>query len=91
MITHHDQEFADLKQLLLTMAAHSRDAVTRAIQALTDRNEELAKRVIEDDSIVDQLEIKVDEVEPAFESSSRGRSSPHHYCDEGIARSRAGM
>ncbi len=62
MITHHDQELTDLKQLLLTMAAHSRDAVTRAIQALTERDENLAKRVIADDTIVDQLEIKVDEM-----------------------------
>jgi phosphate transport system protein len=62
MITHHDQELEDLKQVLLTMAAHSRDAVTHAIKALTDRDEELARRVIADDNIVDQLEIKVDEM-----------------------------
>jgi phosphate transport system protein len=61
-MTHHDQELADLKQLLLTMASHSRDAVTRAIKALTERDEALAARVIADDNIVDQLEIKVDEV-----------------------------
>jgi phosphate transport system protein len=62
MITHHDQELAELKELLLLMAGHSRNAVTRAVQALVDRDEELAKRVIKDDTIVDQLEIKVDEV-----------------------------
>lgn len=62
MMTHHDQELAELKELLLLMAGHARNAVTRAIQALTDRDESLARRVIEDDSIVDQLEIKVDEV-----------------------------
>jgi len=62
MMTHHDQELAELKELLLLMAGHSRNAVTRAIQALVDRDEALAQRVIEDDSIVDQLEIKVDEV-----------------------------
>jgi phosphate transport system protein len=61
-MTHHDQELADLKQLLLTMASHSRDAVTRAIKALTERDEALAARVIADDNIVDQLEIKVDEL-----------------------------
>jgi phosphate transport system protein len=61
-ITHHEKELADLKQVLLTMAAHARDAVTRAIKALTERDEELARRVIVDDSIVDQLEIKVDEM-----------------------------
>lgn len=62
MLTHHDQELLDLKQLLLTMASHSRDAVTRAIRALTERDEALARNVIADDTIVDQLEIKVDEV-----------------------------
>jgi phosphate transport system protein len=62
MMTHHDQELAQLKELLLLMAGHARNAVTRAIQALVGRDEALARRVIEDDSIVDQLEIKVDDV-----------------------------
>lgn len=62
MMTHHDQELAELKDLLLLMAGHARNAVTRSVQALTERNEALARQVIEDDSIVDQLEIKVDEV-----------------------------
>jgi phosphate transport system protein len=61
-MTHHDKELADLKDLLLQMAGHARNAVTRSIQALTERDEALARRVIEDDNIVDQLEIKVDEV-----------------------------
>jgi phosphate transport system protein len=61
-MTHHDQELADLKDLLLQMAGHSRNAVTRAIQSLVERDEALARRVIEDDTIVDELEIKVDEV-----------------------------
>src|SRR5438046_2638699 len=62
MMTHHDQELAELKDLLLLMAGHARNAVTRSVQSLTDRDESLAKQVIEDDSIVDQLEIKVEEV-----------------------------
>jgi phosphate transport system protein len=62
MMTHHDQELAQLKELLLLMAGHARNAVTRAVQALVGRDEALAQRVIEDDSIVDQLEIKVDDV-----------------------------
>lgn len=61
-MTHHDQELAELKELLLLMAGHARNAVTRSVQSLTERNETLAKQVIEDDSVVDQLEIKVDEV-----------------------------
>jgi phosphate transport system protein len=61
-MTHHDQELAELKELLLLMAGHARNAVTRAVQALVERDEVLAARVIADDDIVDQLEIKVDEV-----------------------------
>lgn len=61
-MTHHEQELAELKDLLLLMAGHSRSAVTRAIQALVERDEVLAKRVIEDDAIVDKLEIQVDEL-----------------------------
>jgi phosphate transport system protein len=61
-MTHHDQELADLKELLLLMAGHSRNAVTRSIKALVDRDEALAREVIESDTVVDQLEIKVDEV-----------------------------
>ncbi len=62
MMTHHDQELAELKELLLLMAGHARNAVTRAVQSLVERDEALARRVIADDDIVDQLEIKVDEV-----------------------------
>jgi phosphate transport system protein len=61
-MTHHDQELAELKELLLLMAGHSRNAVTRSIKALIDRDDELAREVIEHDTVVDQLEIKVDEV-----------------------------
>jgi phosphate transport system protein len=61
-MTHHDQELAELKELLLLMAGHSRNAVTRAIKALVERDDVLAREVIEHDTVVDQLEIKVDEV-----------------------------
>jgi phosphate transport system protein len=61
-MTHHDQDLAELKDLLLLMAGHARNAVTRAIRALVERDEALARQVIEDDNIVDQLEIKVDDV-----------------------------
>ena len=61
-MTLHEQELAELKVLLLLMAGHARNAVTRAVQALVERDEALAARVIADDDIVDQLEIKVDEV-----------------------------
>ena len=62
MITHHEQELSDLKQVLLTMAAHARDAVNQAVQALTERDERLARKVIADDAVVDRLEIKLDDM-----------------------------
>ena len=61
MTIHFENELAQLKEKLLTMASHAESAVTRAIQALTQRDDELARQVIVDDGIVDQLEIEIDE------------------------------
>ena len=36
IMTHHDQELAELKELLLLMAGHARNAVTHAIQSLVE-------------------------------------------------------
>ncbi len=44
------------------MASHSESAVTRAIKALVERDDELARRVMQDDVIVDQFEIEIDEL-----------------------------
>src|SRR3984957_14056432 len=44
------------------MASHAESAVTMAINALTERDDELARRVMADDVIVDQLEIEIDEL-----------------------------
>jgi phosphate transport system protein len=62
MTIHFEQELVELKEKLLTMASHAESAVTRAIKALVDRDDELARRVMADDVIVDQLEIEVDEL-----------------------------
>lgn len=51
-----------MKQKLLTMGSHSEAAVTRAIQALVDRDDDLARSVKEDDRLLDQLEIEIDEM-----------------------------
>jgi len=60
-MTHFDNELAGLKEKLLTMASHSEGAVTKAIKALMERDDELARRVMADDVIVDQFEIEIDE------------------------------
>jgi phosphate transport system protein len=62
MPLHFETELAGLKEKLLTMASHAEGAVTRAIQAVVERDDELAQRVKSEDSIVDHLEIEVDEM-----------------------------
>jgi phosphate transport system protein len=62
MTIHFEHELVGLKEKLLTMASHAEGAVTKAIKALTERDDELARRVMADDVIVDQLEIEIDEL-----------------------------
>jgi phosphate transport system protein len=62
MATHFEQELDELKQKLLTMAGHAEAAVQRAVKALVERDEELARKVKEDDSILDQFEIEIDDL-----------------------------
>ena len=61
MPIHFEQELGELMQRLLVMAGHAETAVTRAIKALTERNEELARQVKDDDNILDRFEIEVDD------------------------------
>ena len=51
-----------LKQKLLTMASHAETAVNQALQALTQRDRDLALRVKEDDRVIDQFEVEIDEL-----------------------------
>src|SRR5271169_2329392 len=62
MTIHFENELAGLKEKLLIMASHAEAAVTRAIKSLVERDDELARKVMGDDVIVDQLEIEVDEL-----------------------------
>jgi phosphate transport system protein len=56
-----DQELATLKQTLLTMASHAETAVKQAIEALVNRDYDLALRVRADDEVIDSFEVEVDE------------------------------
>ena len=62
MTRHFEQELAALKQKLLTMASHAEAALTGAVKALVERDDDLARKVINDDSVLDQLEIEIDEL-----------------------------
>jgi phosphate transport system protein len=61
MERHFDQDLAELKDKLLTMASHAESAVTRSIKALVDRDDELARQIKADDNVIDRFEIEVDE------------------------------
>jgi phosphate transport system protein len=62
MQTHHDKELADLKEKLLVMASHAESAVTRAVQAVVNRDETLARQVRADDEVIDRFEVELDEL-----------------------------
>ena len=61
-MTHFDQELAALKEKLLAMASLAEAAVNKAIKALVDRDDDLARGVKEEDSALDRFEIEVDEM-----------------------------
>ncbi|MHB8523702.1 MAG: phosphate signaling complex protein PhoU [Limisphaerales bacterium] len=62
MERHFDQELAELKDRLLTMASHAESAVTRSVKALVERDDELARQVKADDDVIDRFEIELDEL-----------------------------
>ena len=62
METHFEMELDGLKQKLLTMASHAETAVNQALQALSQRDLELALRVKEDDRVIDQFEVEIDDL-----------------------------
>jgi phosphate transport system protein len=55
-----ESELVRLRQQVLTMASHAENAVSLAVQALLQRDAELALRVKADDRIIDRFEIEID-------------------------------
>ncbi len=60
-MTHYNSELSALKESLLAMASHAESAVSRAMRALIDRDDDLARKVEDDDNILDQFEIEIDD------------------------------
>jgi phosphate transport system protein len=56
------QELAALKEKLLTMSSHAEVSVRNVIEALGQRDYDLALRVQADDAVIDRFEIEVDEL-----------------------------
>jgi len=62
METHFEMELDGLKQKLLLMASHAETAVNQAVQALVQRDSDLAQQVRENDRVIDQFEVEIDEL-----------------------------
>jgi phosphate transport system protein len=60
-MTHYSEELSKLKESLLSMASHAESAVTLAMRALIERDDALASKVEDDDTILDQFEIEIDD------------------------------
>jgi phosphate transport system protein len=60
-MTHYAEELAKLKENLLAMASHAETSVTCAMRALVERDDALARKVEDDDNILDQFEIEIDD------------------------------
>ncbi|HZG41944.1 MAG TPA: phosphate signaling complex protein PhoU [Longimicrobium sp.] len=58
---HFHEELAKLKNQLLDMSGLAEDLVTRSLQALRDRDGELAQEVIRRDNDLDSMEVAVDD------------------------------
>ena len=61
-MTHFEQEIDALKDRLLTMASLAEAAVNKAVKALIERDDDLARQVKEQDSTLDRLEIEIDDM-----------------------------
>jgi phosphate transport system protein len=61
MERHVDQELKELNKDILKMGALAEEAIYKSIEALKNRDKEMAKSVIDNDSNVDKLELAVDE------------------------------
>jgi phosphate transport system protein len=61
-MTYYAEEMTRLKESLLAMASHAESAVTRAMRALVERDDALARSVMEDDNILDQFEVEIDDI-----------------------------
>lgn len=62
MSVHFEHELTELKQTLLRMAEQAESNVARALQAMADRNDDLARQVKEDDNILDEFEKAIDDL-----------------------------
>lgn len=56
-----DEELKQLKEKILKMGGLVEEAIKDSVSALTERNNELAKKVIERDHVINALDVEIDE------------------------------
>jgi len=61
MERHIDQELEELNKDILKMGAFAEEAIYKSVEALKNRDKELAQSVIRNDALIDQFELSVDE------------------------------
>ena len=62
MENHFETGLEELRQRLLLMASRAEASVNDSVQALMQRNHDLAIKVRTDDDVIDQFEIEIDEM-----------------------------
>jgi phosphate transport system protein len=58
---HFEQELEDLKQRLLWMAGLAEKSVHQAVQALFEKSEDLARKVLEEEATINEMQIEIDD------------------------------
>src|ERR1035437_5382520 len=62
MENHFEMGLDALRQKILLMASRAETAVNQSVQALVQRDYDLAVRVRQDDEIIDRFEVEIDEM-----------------------------
>jgi phosphate transport system protein len=62
MLRHFDDDLNQFKETLLIMGSHAESALAQAVQAVTERNDQIAEQVQQNDDIMDQYEIDIDDM-----------------------------
>lgn len=61
MLRHFDEELKELNGEILKIGAFAEEAIFRSVEALKNRDRDMAKSVIDNDNNVDKLELAIDE------------------------------
>lgn len=61
MKRHFDEVLKDLNKDILKMGAYAEEAIYRSMEALKNRDKEIAQKIIVNDNKIDELELAIDE------------------------------